>query len=257
MNKFIDMTGWIMAEHGVPESRWKVIERAESSIDKKGKHYTRWLCECSCSQHTRKVIKGTDLRNGDSKSCGCLLQEINLIKNLKNNNYDLSGEYGIGWTNNTNREFYFDLEDYDKIKDYCWYEYVDHNGYHSVQANDTETKTIVKMSWIIIGKYYDHKSLNTFDNRKRNLRPATNTENAQNRSKYKNNTSGFTGVSWDKTKNKWRVQIQWNKKKISIGYFVDKEDAIYTRLKAEAEYFGKFAPQRDLFNEYNISVNIE
>ena len=40
--------------------------------------------------------------------------------NKKYNKYDLSGEYGIGWTSNTNQEFYFDLEDYDKIKDYCW-----------------------------------------------------------------------------------------------------------------------------------------
>ena len=36
----------------------------------------------------------------------------------KYNRYDLSGEYGIGWTTNTNHVFYFDLEDYEKIKDY-------------------------------------------------------------------------------------------------------------------------------------------
>ena len=34
--------------------------------------------------------------------------------NKKSNIYDLSGEYGVGWTSNTNEEFYFDLEDYDK-----------------------------------------------------------------------------------------------------------------------------------------------
>ena len=36
------------------------------------------------------------------------------------NVYDLSGEYGIGYTLK-GEEFYFDLEDYDKIKDYCWH----------------------------------------------------------------------------------------------------------------------------------------
>ena len=36
----------------------------------------------------------------------------------KYNTYDLSGEYGIGYTSK-GEEFYFDLDDYDKIKDYC------------------------------------------------------------------------------------------------------------------------------------------
>ena len=31
--------------------------------------------------------------------------------------------------------FYFDLEDYDKIKDYCWYEHVNKDGYRSLQTN--------------------------------------------------------------------------------------------------------------------------
>lgn len=40
-------------------------------------------------------------------------------KNKRYNRYDLTGEYGIGYTNH-GVEFYFDLEDYDKIKEYCW-----------------------------------------------------------------------------------------------------------------------------------------
>ena len=44
----------------------------------------------------------------------------------KYNIYDLSGEYGIGYTFK-NEKFYFDLEDYNKIKDDCWH--IDANGY--------------------------------------------------------------------------------------------------------------------------------
>lgn len=36
------------------------------------------------------------------------------------NRYDLSGEFGKGWTNKE-EEFWFDLEDFDKIKNYCWH----------------------------------------------------------------------------------------------------------------------------------------
>ena len=53
----------------------------------------------------------------------CREKKINRCKELfsKTNKYDLSGEYGIGYDSN-GQKFYFDLEDYDKIKNYCWYE---------------------------------------------------------------------------------------------------------------------------------------
>lgn len=71
MGKIIDMTGWVMSEHGVPDSRWKVIERSKS-LDGKNSF---WLCECSCDNHTRKIIARHSLVSGNSKSCGCLSAE--------------------------------------------------------------------------------------------------------------------------------------------------------------------------------------
>lgn len=72
MSKFIDMTGWIMSEHGVPESRLTVIERAEDYIDKNGQHRIMWLCKCSCAAHNKIIALGKDIKNGHTKSCGCL-----------------------------------------------------------------------------------------------------------------------------------------------------------------------------------------
>jgi len=37
---------------------------------------TRWLCECSCAQKTRKVVRGIYLTSGKICSCGCLQREI-------------------------------------------------------------------------------------------------------------------------------------------------------------------------------------
>ena len=51
MGKFIDMSGWIMSEHGIPESRITVIDRAPNQ----GKH-TAWNCLCNCGAKT--VIRG-------------------------------------------------------------------------------------------------------------------------------------------------------------------------------------------------------
>lgn len=75
MGKKIDMTGWIMSEHGVPDSRLTVIERAEDYIRPDGYHVTKWLCECSCKNHNRIVVLGESLRNGHTLSCGCLNKE--------------------------------------------------------------------------------------------------------------------------------------------------------------------------------------
>lgn len=49
-----------------------------------------------------------------------------------------------------------------------------------------------------------------------------------------------------------RSYIDMNHKRINIGTFNDKNDAIIARLKAEKEYFGEFAPQQHLFEEYGI-----
>ena len=38
MSKFIDMTGWIMSEHGVSDSKWTIIQKVDAPQDIKDKH---------------------------------------------------------------------------------------------------------------------------------------------------------------------------------------------------------------------------
>lgn len=38
----------------------------------------------------------------------------------------------------------------------------------------------------------------------------------------------------------------------TLGRFNNLSDAIKTRLKAEKEYYGEFAPQRNLFEQYGV-----
>lgn len=111
---------------------------------------------------------------------------------------------------------------------------------------------MVTLHWLIVGKWYDHKNLNKLDNRRENLRKTTVKENNQNKPLYKNNTSGFTGVSFNKATNKWLATIRKDGKPVALGSFENKKDAIITRLKAEKEIYGDYAPQRHLFEEYNI-----
>ena len=98
----------------------------------------------------------------------------------------------------------------------------------------------------------DHIDRNKLNNRKNNLRVTNDYGNARNTSLAKNNTSGIIGVSFVSDRNKWVAQITVNYQNISLGRYINKEDAIVARLKAEKEYFGEFAPQRHLFEKYGI-----
>ena len=170
----------------------------------------------------------------------------------KYNSFDISGNYGIGLTSK-GEEFYFDLEDYDKIKDICWYLHTTYGGYKKLEGVDVNTGKVVGFTAVIGCKNYDHKDRNTLNNRKENLRQATRSQNARNQSLPINNTSGVIGVGWHKRKQQWQVRIhdKTNHRKC-IGYFSNKDDAIRARLLAEKEYYGEFAPQKDMFSQYDI-----
>lgn len=53
------------------------IKKVEKLPDDKDKHY-KWLCQCDCGNTT--VVRSSDLRRGQTKSCGCLLHEIKNIR---------------------------------------------------------------------------------------------------------------------------------------------------------------------------------
>lgn len=175
--------------------------------------------------------------------------------NKKGNKYDLSGEYGVGWTSNTNEEFYFDLEDFDKIKNYTWYEHIPVDGYKALRAYDPDTKCKIKFWWLVLGKHCDHKNHNTFDNRKVNLRKCTQKENLQNAGKRNDNTSGVIGVSLNKPTGKWFAYLNKDGNRIYTSSLCKtKDEAIKLRLIAEQKYFGEFAPQKHLYKQYNATL---
>jgi hypothetical protein len=82
----------------------------------------------------------------------------------------------------------------------------------------------------------DHINGCSTDNRLVNLRSVDRTTNLRNRARFKNNTSGVTGVVWTKRSQKWRAQIRVNTKQICLGLHADKFDAICARKSAENRY---------------------
>ena len=70
--KKIDMTGWVMKEHGIERSRLTVIDQAPH---KNGR--VAWNCICECGNKT--IVLGTALRDGSILSCGCLAHDAQFI----------------------------------------------------------------------------------------------------------------------------------------------------------------------------------
>jgi hypothetical protein len=229
-----------------------VLKQTEDYITPKGKHMAMWLCECDCEEHNHVCVTRSNLVSGNTQSCGCIHKNGGWNnRNKYEKRCDNFGEYYVGWASNTGNEFFFDAEDYEKIKQYCWYESVDNHGYHCMSTWDGQLKKHIKLHSLIADKECDHIDRNPLNNRRLNLRRATHQENSRNQSKSTKNTSGVVGVSWYKRYNKWVAYIKTDKQN-TLGYFDNKDDAIRARLNAEVKYFGEFAPQRNLYEQYGI-----
>lgn len=225
---------------GMKFGYWTVLYQTEDHISPSGKHRATWQCRCICGKE--KPVLQIGLKDGTSTSCGCernkRMKQNKILK--KYNNYNLNGEYGIGYDYN-NKEFYFDLEDYDKIKAYCWY--IDFYGYVSSLDENNKRIKIHRIIMNLEDKKYDvdHINGNKTDNRKLNLRIVTRSQNNMNKTKMRTNTSGITGVSFNKKKGKWHSYITKNYKMIELGYYQDLNEAIKVRKQAENKYFGEYS----------------
>lgn len=250
IGKFIDITG---NKYG----RLTVITRGRNTIDNKA----QWWCLCDCQLKLSKInriyrlISATSLRRGLSKSCGCYQKEMSISANQKYNTYNLSGDFGIGYTPN-GEKFYFDLEDYDKIKNYYWYR----NSEEYMCATDEDKRSLL-MHRLIMGLdnedmyIVDHIKHKNHDNRKSELRLATTSQNQMNKKVQYNSSTGVSGVTWEKGCKKYRVRIGINNKRITLGYFSDINDAIKCRKEAEDKYYGKYSYDNSMgggnYNEKN------
>lgn len=233
MGKCIDLTGQKFG-------RLTVVERAENYVSKSGSQKARWLCKCDCGNEV--IVTGSELRSKKTTSCGCYRKEMTSKRAKRYNTFNLSGLYGIGYTLNGD-EFWFDIKDYDLIKNICWRKnsagYI--VGYYDVIQKDVSLHRMVMGFPDGLEVDHIHGELTRHDNRKKNLRICTHAENKRNVNMQSNNTSGITGVSFDKENNKWFAHITINQKLINLGRFDKFEDAITARKEAEDKYFGEFS----------------
>lgn len=133
-----------------------------------------------------------------------------------------------------------DEEDYNFLINWKWravwdgYRFYARNAYseamHRIILEITDSKIHV-----------DHIDGDSLNNRKRNLRLATSSQNQANRTKTRANTSGVKGASWNIKRNAWQAQIGFRGKNIHVGYFDDLEDASCAYKMKEIELYGEYS----------------
>jgi len=154
----------------------------------------KWKCVCSCGKEI--VAKPGSVKYGHTKSCG------HLVKGRVTHGLSRIPEYK-SWT---------------KIKERCYDPGCkDYANYGDIGIEmDFEYRESFPKFLDEVGRRPDtvnRWSIDRIDNNrgytKGNMRWALDTIQARNKSKQKNNSSGFTGVSWEVRKNYTRAVVQW------------------------------------------------
>lgn len=98
-----------------------------------------------------------------------------------------------------------------------------------------------RLAWLYVfgvmpSGFIDHVDGNRANNKISNLRDITPSENAKNQRLRSDNTSGFNGVIWSKTRKKFRATLRSDNGSVHLGYYDDKEAAIKARKAANLAY---------------------
>ena len=190
-----------------------------------------WHCKCDCGNETD--VRIGHLTSGRIKSCGC-------ARLGTPNDYEIVD--GVVYVTlherngNSDKKMMCDPDIWEKLKHYSWF---DIHGYATTSNKDDELK-YKEFHRIVAdpadGLVADHINRNTYDNRRCNLRSVTVHANTVNRSISSLNTSGHIGVT-KRENGKWQAIIGLNGKTISLGTYVNKDDAIKAREEAEEKYY--------------------
>lgn len=189
-----------------------------------------WECLCDCGK--KLSVIGSVLRNGHTKSCGCLKSDV-----AKKNMAEVATTHGKRHT--------LEYKAWEGLKQRC--QNKNNPGYHKYGGRGIG----VCKEWDRFEAFYkdmgekptpDH-SIERVDNNKGyspdNCIWATKTEQVRNRRVPKSNKTGTSGVFFKRQAGKYQARIGVDGKRLSLGYFNDLTDAVKARVSAEKKYWGK------------------
>lgn len=186
-----------------------------------------WLCKCDCG-NTKEVQKSS-LKNGGTKSCGCLLKLKSKQRAIERNTKhggSLLPEYVI-WNGMKARCY---NENEPSFENY---------GGRGITVCDRWRDSFENFFSDMGERPSPKHSIDRIDvnwnYEPSNCRWATATEQARNR--RTKNISGKCGVRFNKRSKKWTAEIKVDKR-VLLGYFYSVEEAVSARRLAELKYWG-------------------
>ena len=214
----IDLTGEIFCH-------WEVIKKC--NVTKHKNAY--WICKCKCGNE--KSIRGTALRAGLSRNCGCVTHDLireTKIKRYGNKPKTSTSEYKT-WSH---------------IKARCYNQnnnkYGDYGG-RGIKMCDRWVDSFETFLNDMGEKPTPDHSIER-DNVDGNYEPSNcrwATWEEQCRNKRVVNKLGIPGVYWDKSRNNYRVTISIGGKSKTVGRYEELTDAVRSRKEAELKYWVK------------------
>ena len=143
-------------------------------------------------------------------------------------------------------EAVIDVADVPLVEGRNWYA---SSSKHTVYARRDEKlgdgRARISLHRIVIGAepgvLVDHIDGNGLNNRRSNLRLATNAENMRNARGHLDSASGAKGVSWHKGAAKWRAAIMADRQEHYLGLFDTVESAHAAYCDAAKRLHGQFA----------------
>lgn len=201
-----------------------------------------------CSKHMHQLHKYGKFLDNNPRT----IQDLN--------EYRIEGNIAIidvyNVKNEKVAEFIIDREDLKRIKYLKWR--IDSQN-RIKTGNHTNTKPTIELARMIMNcrdedLVVDHINGNLLDNRKTNLRICIQSENVKNQRLNKDNTSEFTGVSYDKARLRWTAEIRNDDKRTHLKRWKRKSEAVYARYVAEQILYKEF---RNTENDKKILESIQ
>lgn len=138
-----------------------------------------------------------------------------------------------------------DDEDYDYLMQWKWYADKRNSTYYAKTTQMISGKKhYIFMHRVILDilnskLHGDHKDRDGLNNQRSNLRIATRSQNAINRTKRLNTSSKYIGVI--AYNNKWVARLRKNQKTIYQATFSNEKEAALAYNKEALKYYGEFA----------------
>ncbi len=130
-----------------------------------------------------------------------------------------------------NQTVIVDASDYEWLTQWPWYAFHSRGKFYAARfrrVSEPDKPIMILMHRELTnyeGEETDHRDRDTLNNRRKNLRPCSRSQNQWNRGSQQLNTSGYKGVSWSKQNKKWQAQTSQNGTKIHLGHYPTKEMA--------------------------------